>query len=109
MEVDQTPSTGPSVRRQLTALVVIGGLVVLMQAFQIVSNFPAPHRWEYLIEAPTDANLRQRLNQLGEQGWEIVSSRRATSQEGGTTTAAYELILRRPAGSGSALEMPTPR
>lgn len=88
---------------------VIAGLILVAQAIQTIGALASTPRWEYAIEAPPDDQLRQRLNALGEQGWEIVSSRRATSQESGKTAAAYELILKRPATLRTPLELPTPR
>jgi hypothetical protein len=75
--------------------VVIAGLL----AYQRLG--PEPTRtWEYKIVAPPDAAFELTINQLGKHGWEIVSARRATSGEGYSATAAYELILKRPLSSG---------
>jgi hypothetical protein len=55
-------------------------------------------QWQYMIVAPEDLTFDQEMNQLGRDGWELVSARRATSGSGYTSTAAYEMILKRPLG-----------
>ena len=51
-------------------------------------------KWEYKIEAPSDALFTIEMNILGKEGWEMISAKRATSSGGGS--ASYEVILRRP-------------
>jgi hypothetical protein len=55
-------------------------------------------QWQYMITAPGDAAFDQQMNQLGRDGWELVSARRATSGSGYSSTASYEMILKRPMG-----------
>lgn len=54
----------------------------------------APTKWEYMIESPSDIALDFALRRLGDDGWEIVSARRAVVEGGGG--ASYEMILKRP-------------
>ncbi|RTE85502.1 MULTISPECIES: DUF4177 domain-containing protein [Gammaproteobacteria] len=49
--------------------------------------------WEYKISAPSDSNFESQMNEFGEEGWELVTARRATNSYGG---ASYEVILKRP-------------
>lgn len=56
---------------------------------------PRPTRWEYAIRTPSDATFSEEMTTLGKAGWEIVSARRALDTL--TDSAAYEVILRRPA------------
>lgn len=53
----------------------------------------AKTRWEYKIVSPRDDDFRKEMNELGEQGWELVFARRATNV---LDVASYEIILRRP-------------
>jgi hypothetical protein len=64
-----------------------------------------PQEYEYITLAPPDSVFDETMNRLGHEGWELVSSRRASS--GGKM--AYEVILRRVKRAGqkettSALE-----
>jgi hypothetical protein len=55
---------------------------------------PAPPlRWEYTVESPRDSHLVQSIDLLGEQGWELVTARRATSEDG--DKPRYEMIFKR--------------
>ncbi len=102
---------GKTLMKQQT--VVIGLLLALvgLQAWQVLSGTSVKAQsWEYAIEAPRDEDLSERLKTLGASGWEIVSARRATSQVGPETVAAYEMILRRPAtyDDDASSTLPTP-
>ena len=50
--------------------------------------------WEYRLESPSDLRFEEEINKFGEEGWELVFARRATSSYGGG--ASYEIILKRP-------------
>jgi hypothetical protein len=54
-----------------------------------------PDRWSYMIIAPKDEDLLKQLDEAGAQGWEVISSRRASSGEGSRSTMSYEMILKR--------------
>ena len=67
---------------------------ILIALVFIVMIFAANYlfyNWEYKVVAPSDFSLDRELNQLGEDGWELVSARRATSY----STAKYEMIFKR--------------
>lgn len=87
---------GPSHRQMsgLLVMVLVFGLAGLALPFL----FGGPGRWEYTIESPDDLKLSLDLNRLGSQGWEVVAARRATSGSSYSSTAAYELILKRKIG-----------
>jgi len=101
---------------QLKTLIRIGGLILLVsvlllsaQAWQLFKGVASQRqRWEYAIEAPPDDELQKRLQTIGAAGWEIVSARRATSNIDGKSTAAYEMILRRPLEITDVLPVPVP-
>ena len=48
-----------------------------------------------MVIAPNDAGLEKALDNVGAAGWEVVSSRRASSGEGANSTFSYELILKK--------------
>jgi hypothetical protein len=73
----------------LSVAVILLSLLVGMTGYGL---FTRTDQWTYLVAAPKDEELVHTLNELGSQGWEIVSSRRATNGEGGT--ASYEMVLR---------------
>lgn len=52
-----------------------------------------PQRWEYGVVAVSDYTFTDDMNKLGDQGWEVVSARRAVGE---FSSAKYELILKRP-------------
>lgn len=54
---------------------------------------PAP-RWHYKIEALSDLTFEDDIKKLGDEGWELVFARRASSslRDG----MAYEMIFKRP-------------
>lgn len=70
----------------LAILVVMGGVL-------IASSRSSVKKWEYMIDAPDDSQFESRMNALGQQRWELVSARRATSSV--SDGASYEIILKR--------------
>lgn len=71
--------------------------IIILLLFAIIGVWPFSHfkpisKWEYKIVSPSDAIFDTQVNKMGQEGWEIVSARRATS---GFTTG-YELICKRP-------------
>ena len=75
--------------RLLLAVFLGLGFVVFFGPFDLLG----PTKWEYDIQAPKDASIVRDLNKLGQQGWEVVSARRAT--DAGSSAASYEVILKR--------------
>jgi hypothetical protein len=75
---------------------IVTGLLAAILATQLFSltrtNFTTT-QWEYIVESPIDANLDSALERLGDQEWELVFARRATSSYG---SASYEMIFKRP-------------
>lgn len=52
--------------------------------------------WEYRVEGIEDSFFELKMQELGAQGWELASARRAISGEGETSQGLYEVIFRRP-------------
>ncbi|WP_417730504.1 hypothetical protein [Rosistilla oblonga] len=71
------------------AMLAVQGMMLLMMFVLIcvvVWNAPAT-QWEYMVASPTSAEL----DQLGAQGWEVVSSRWSR----GALEFSYEMVLKR--------------
>lgn len=77
---------------QFVVLSVLLSIVAVVQVFPIVAPDRAAPKWDYRIEGFKDAELVEKLNWLGDGGWEVVSARRAMDDGKGV----YELILRKP-------------
>jgi hypothetical protein len=52
-------------------------------------------RWEYMIASPSDAAFSTEMSKLGDDGWEMVSARRASDGGEYTKKFSYEVILKR--------------
>ena len=55
----------------------------------------AKARFEYKIETPHDINLPVTLNKLGNEGWELVESRRVITGNEFADKARTELVFKR--------------
>ena len=51
--------------------------------------------WEYKIEAISDIVFDWRMQEIGKEGWELVSARRAITGEGEASRGIYECIFSR--------------
>lgn len=96
-DIEQSPTRGQMSR--LLGMVLILGLAGIALPFL----FGGLDRWEYRIESPDDLKITLELDRLGGEGWEVVAARRATSGSGYSSSAAYELILKRKIGLLAAL------
>jgi hypothetical protein len=90
------PSTRPSRLGSFLVFMLLLAVVALL-AYDRFGPVRV-EQWQYMIVAPDDAQFDQQMNQLGRDGWELVSARRATSGSGYLTSASYEMILKRPVG-----------
>jgi hypothetical protein len=63
------------------------------------NTFKPAQKWEYKIEAVPDIGFETRINNLGNEGWELVFARRASTGKelGDKTEFSYEMIFKRPA------------
>jgi len=76
-------------------LIALAAVIAAEGAFLVADKLATP-RWSYAIIAPSDTNFQMELAKAGLNGWEVVSARRAVTKE----VPAYELIMKRPGGSG---------
>lgn len=83
----------------LLVVVVINLGVVI--ALLINGQESEPQKWEYKIEAPQDVLFEIKVNELGREGWELVTARRATGGSGYGDSASYEMIFKRPLAKGA--------
>lgn len=68
-----------------------GCAMVLVMYVGYLFAFP---RWEYAIASPSDKAFERVIDRMGSQGWELVSSRRASSPGNGNEMN-YEMIFKR--------------
>jgi hypothetical protein len=78
--------------RTLISLLSMLILIVLVQAG---ARALSEQTWEYKIVGFKDESLTADLSTVGDQGWEMVSARRAVVGEGQTSQGAYECIFKR--------------
>jgi DNA-directed RNA polymerase subunit RPC12/RpoP len=95
-EPGQWPAKNPNMTISRTQGHILISLLALGLFIQVLTAFratPTP-KWEYKIFAPSDSFFEKQMNKLGDEGWELVFARRATSNLG--DSPLYELILKRP-------------
>ena len=72
-------------------------VVVALLLAAIVFHFPAsPPHYKYMIKTIPDGDFENQMNELGQQGWDAVSARRA-SDGADSPTFSYEIIFKREA------------
>jgi hypothetical protein len=84
--------------RGIWAVVLLLIIQIVLAVYTVAFGAkPAERSWEYQIVAIPDSLFDTKLNELGKDGWEIVSARRASDGSTYAPTFSYELILKRPA------------
>lgn len=79
-------------------------LLALIAALLAMSVFwQRNNAWEYRIVSPADADLHYTLEQMGVQGYELVSARRANGGDENTSDVRYEMIFKRRLGYWESL------
>lgn len=63
--------------KNLMVVVIVLLAAVLVALLLNTYHHPA-EAWSYKVVTPSDAKLTETLNQLGAEGWEVVSARRAS-------------------------------
>lgn len=82
---------------QLSNTALLFGILLVLIANLLAVNKSQPTLWEYKIEAIPDGGFEQIMHQMGSEGWEVASARRAVSGEGSSSEGLYEVIFKRPA------------
>ncbi len=77
---------------QFAVVSVLLLVIAALQVIPIVAPDRTAPKWDYRIEGYKDEEIVEKLNWLGNGGWEVVSARRAMADGSGI----YELILRTP-------------
>ena len=97
---------------RLSLLIIITLLLAVIATLLAIQTFKEPPQkpdpWTYMIIAPSDDELDQELDRDGAQGWEIAAARRATHGEGYSSTARYEIILKRRGAQSLPAKLPVP-
>jgi len=93
IEKTDLPSSDPLSNTQ--GIIVIGLLTAMLvaQLFGLTSTKTSITHWEYTVESPSDVTLKKEFERLGDEGWELVFARRASSEYSSTS---YEMIFKRP-------------
>ena len=73
----------------LAAQLLIIGIIQIVSFMYSVT----PRKWEYRLEAPSDVLFEETMKDLGNEGWELVNARRATSKY--KSGASYEMIFKK--------------
>jgi len=92
--IDSSPSKSEPVTKQAyaQAAVVLLGLLLAVEVIGFVTSMRKTRKWDYKIESPSDINFESAVARMGDQGWELIFARRATSSYG---SAGYEMIFKR--------------
>ena len=108
MTEEQSPA-----RWQFNAVIGLLALVVLLTIISIGQKWTeqpkAAPMWEYAIQKVADPAFNETMNRLGANGWELVSARRATSDDLASNSKPvfyYEVIFRRPATTATFIKGP---
>lgn len=72
------------------------GILLVLTVNLLANSKPKVTAWEYKIETIDDVTFNSTIQQLGSEGWELASARRAVSGEGATSEGVYEVIFKRP-------------
>lgn len=90
-------SIRPHLGTAAIVLLLTAGVVVQTIAWRNPKEAPPKWfyvpNWEYKIESPHDVSLESQLKFSGDYGWELITARRATSEDG---PPKYEMIFKRP-------------
>lgn len=82
---------------QLSHTAILFGILLVSMANLFAVSKSQPTLWEYKVEPIPDGGFEQIMHQMGSEGWEVASARRAVSGEGSSSEGLYEVIFKRPA------------
>lgn len=84
-------NNGPRTVTSTQGIIIIG-LLVIGFGWQVLRPAVYGAKWEYRIASPSDDAFETEIQKLGDEGWELVTARRATSASDSPT---YEMIFKR--------------
>jgi len=67
-------------------------LLLVALGFPFLGIIKPKQKWEYKVETPMDAFFSTSMDSYGEEGWELVTARRA---KGSLDQFGYECIFKR--------------
>ncbi|WP_416667859.1 type IV pilin-like G/H family protein [Egbenema bharatensis] len=88
--------------RDIANTTLLAGIFLFLVVGAWSANRPNPGVWEYKVEGVEDLSFDYKMQQLGAEGWEVISARRAVSGEGSSSRGLYEVIVRRPTTQAQA-------
>ena len=89
-------------RGQANAIIALLFFLTVVALWNI---FQPRRQWEYRIETIPDTAFASRMENLGRDGWELVTSRRIASagKAGDVTEAGNEMVFKRPKHLGQEI------
>jgi hypothetical protein len=91
MDNNITQSTRAADRLRAANYLVLAAIFALL----IWQVFKPASQWEYRRDTFTDQNFTRELNRYGEQGWELIFTRRSVAADE-SKEVTYEMIFKRP-------------
>lgn len=76
--------------------IILLGILIGLVVWNSFNPVAKQLKWEYKIESVPDLRFTESINKIGNDGWELVFARRASSGEGHRDTQfSYEMIFKR--------------
>ncbi len=88
-----TASAGPRLAGIYVLLLIIAGLLTALVLHLPAQGVVRP-QWEYTLKDVPDADFTDQMNNMGKEGWDVVTARRA-SDGADTPTFSYEIVFKR--------------
>lgn len=104
VQADERPQ-GHATRNQAAGALVLL-VLILLGVFSLCMLQIAPQQWEYRVVDVKDADFPSQMRDIGAQGWELVTTRRASEGDitdlapGAKPTFVTECVFKRRAGFG---------
>jgi hypothetical protein len=63
-------------------------LIACLLGVLVYTSVTGAERWEYSVVSLADTELKKEMNEMGREGWELVTARR-------TSGGSYEMVFKR--------------